>query len=164
MNDIEDKQKILEAIDSWNASIQTLKSFNVIRSQKWVADYGEWLVKMLFDGILATSKTQEGWDVEINEHKVQVRTSFIPQTGSEYTRCSINKDFDELIVVGLTNNMRIGKLFKIAKKDLEPLIRNGKEPRVNWCDLEKYLVDISSCTSKNNMAQFLEQPTNSEKH
>ena len=136
---------IIEAINSLHESVEKLKSLDVIRSQKWKDDYGEWLVTKLFDGHLAKSKTQKGWDVDIAGSKVQVKTSFIPKTGSEYTRCSLEKDFDELIIVGLTDNMRIGKIFELSKENLIPLIRNGRESRVNWSDLEPYAVDLSSC-------------------
>jgi hypothetical protein len=149
--------EVIEAIDSMHASVRKLKSLGVIRSQKWTADYGEWLVAKLLDCDLAQSRVQEGWDVEIKGRKVQVRTSFIPQKGSRYTRCKTSDEFDELIVVGLTDNMRIGKMYRIDKEQLKPIIRNGKEPRVNWTDLEPYLVNIFDCAPNKGMSQFLAQ-------
>jgi hypothetical protein len=145
----------IEALDNMHAAIQKLRSLGVIRSQKWTADYGEWLVGKLFGSDLAESRTQSGWDIEIGGKKVQIRTSFIPQKGPRYTRCKVSEDFDELVVVGLTENMRIGKMYRIDKERLKPLIRNGAESRVNWTDLNPYSVNLNDLASVKNMTPFL---------
>jgi hypothetical protein len=147
--------EVIEALVNLHASIEKLRSLGIIRSQKWTADYGEWLVAKLFKGDLAESLTQSGWDIEIDGKKVQIKTSFIPQKGPRYTRCNISKYFDELIVVGLTKKMRIGKMYRIDKECLKPIIRNGTESRVNWTDLEPYAVNLCNCTSNKTMIQFL---------
>jgi len=71
--------EVIEALDNMHEAIEKLRSLGVIRSQKWTADYGEWLVAKLFASDLAESRTQSGWDIEIDGKKVQIRTSFIPQ-------------------------------------------------------------------------------------
>ena len=147
--------EVIEALDNLHEALEKLRALGVIRSQKWTADYGEWLVAKLFASDLAESCTQSGWDIEIDGKKVQIRTSFIPQKGPRYTRCKVNEDFDELIVVGLTEKMRIGKIYHIDKERLKPLIRNGSESRVNWSDLDPYSVKLNDLASNKGMTQFL---------
>ncbi len=147
--------EVIKALDNMHAALETLRYLGVIRSQEWTADYGEWLVAKLFGSDLAESRTQSGWDIKIDGKKVQIRTSFIPQKGPRYTRCKVSEDFDELVVVGLTENMRIGKMYRIDKERLKPLIRNGAESRVNWTDLNPYSVNLNDLASSKGMTLFL---------
>jgi len=78
-----------------------------------------------------------------------------------YTRCNPEKDFDELIVVGLTDSMKIGRMYRITKEKLTTLIHDGGEKRVNWTDLKHDLVDLFELASSHGMEQFLAQPINS---
>jgi len=147
-------EEVIKAIKMWHNSIEKLKSLGVIRSEKWVADYGEWLVTKLFGGELANSRTQEGWDVKISDRKVQVSTSFVPPSGG-YTRCNPEKEFDELIAIGLTDSMKIDRMYRISKEKLMNLIHDGGEKRVNWTDLKDDLVDLVKLASSCGMEQFL---------
>jgi len=40
-----------------------LRQLGVIRSQRFVADYGEWLVETIFRGVRSTNKIEKHWDV-----------------------------------------------------------------------------------------------------
>jgi hypothetical protein len=160
MRGIDYMEKVIKAIKMLHDSVEKLKNLGVFRSQKWVADYGEWLVTKLFDGELANSRTQEGWDVKIADTKVQLRPSFVPPSGG-YTRFDPEKEFDELIAVGLTDNMKIDRMYRISKEKLMTIIHDGGEKRVNWTDLKCYSVDLFGCASSHGMEQFLAQPVNS---
>lgn len=153
-------EEVIKAIKKLHDSVEKLKNLGVIRSEKWVSDYGEWLVTKLFGGELASSRTQEGWDVKIADRKVQVRTSFVPRSGG-YTRCDPEKEFDELIAVGLTDSMKIDRMYRISKEKLMNLIQDGGEKRVNWTALKGELVDLSKFASSRGMEQFLAQSVNS---
>ena len=65
---------IVAALDSIAEGIHSLQELGVIRSRKFVSDYGEWIVCQLFGGRVAKSKTQRGWDVLANDERIQVKT------------------------------------------------------------------------------------------
>ena len=68
-----DYTQIAQLLEKLSTARNTLTSLGVIRSQKVIPDFAEWLVAQIFGGSLAPSKTQENWDVKVGTEKVQVK-------------------------------------------------------------------------------------------
>ena len=149
---------VLLAINDLLDSIKKLEDLGVIRSKNWVSDYGEWLVKCLYSAEIAESRTQKGWDVKLNGIKVQIKTNFIPDSGSKYSIFSTKHIFDELIIIGLSNNLKIAKMYRISLTDLVPIsIQNKKEKhkyRINWSELKSSSVNPDTIQNIGEMADF----------
>lgn len=155
MNMESTNSKVLSEINKICDAIEKLEDLDVIRSRKWVPDYGEWLVKQIYNAKLATSKTQSGWDLIINGKKVQVKNSFVPDKGSRYTEYNKKHHFDELIIIGFSKNLKIVEMYRISFTNLIPISKKqNSKLRVNWSDLASYEVNLSAMQSINKLAGF----------
>lgn len=151
---------VFDAICSLSESLKTLHNLGVIRSKKWKDDYGEWLVCQLFDGVLADSRTQEGWDLKVNDENVQVKCHFIPDRGSKYTLIKSTSSFDTLIIVGLTESLKVGVMYRIRKIDLMPLLVSekgrGKDVhRVMWSQLDRFTLSHKELMQAKGMSALI---------
>ena len=65
-----------QAIDNYFIAIEILKSEGVIRSDSVFGDIGEYLCTLVFTGLaLVKDKTNEGYDAEDGEKKIQIKFS-----------------------------------------------------------------------------------------
>lgn len=134
--------RVASALERLRTGISELKSLNVIRSRKWISDFGEWLVAETYEGSLAESKTQKGWDVKVEDRNIQVKTSFEPDDpANRWSFVSDPKGFDALVLIVLTDAFKIREFYKVPATDLRPLLKEDKQGlRLNWNDIAKWKI------------------------
>lgn len=88
-----------------------LHELDVIRSEKLLADLGEWFVEVICKGKRSSNKTEKGWDVEADDRKIQVKTVTAPKPSIktfEYL-CKPKHEFDDLAIVVLNDTYRLAE-------------------------------------------------------
>ncbi len=127
---------ILTALDGIASGMRTLNTLGVIRSRRFVSDYGEWLVTQIFGGTRADSKTQKGWDIELNGERIQVKThSKAADNPNRWSSVSgAPEDFDSLAVVVLDESFWVKDVYKIPSDRLQEVMDRTTN-KVMWSDL-----------------------------
>ena len=138
-----DIMAVAGALDAIVRARRTLAELGVVRSQRLIADFGEWFGCQLLGVELASSRTQAGWDIGTSNRRIQVKTHAKAAT-NRARRTTLNKDeldFDELLIIVLNEDYRIRSIYLIPHADvlrLAPLSR-GKR-LLEWRRLESYSV------------------------
>src|SRR5688500_1697095 len=125
---VNETERIAVVLAQLVSAIQELQSLGVIRSRKLAPDFAEWLVAELFEGKLADSRTQEGWDVDCNNEHVQVKMAFVPnKTANRWSSVAMKHPFDSLVLVVLSDAFRVRELYKVPRCDLLPRVKRDKD-------------------------------------
>ena len=70
---METAARVIKAFDAVTAAQKTLHNLGVVRSQRTVSDYGEWIAAKVLGLELTASPVQRGWDLEGPGRRVQVK-------------------------------------------------------------------------------------------
>jgi hypothetical protein len=119
----------------------TLQRLGIIRSQRMVADFGEWFASQLLSMSLCSNRTQQGWDLESSGKRIQVKTHAKALT-NRARRTTLRKDaleFDELAVVVLTETYRVRAFYLVPREAVETLApyKDGKRV-LSWNALKSF--------------------------
>ena len=101
-------------------AIAELKSLGVVRSRKVASDYGEWIAGMVYEGTMAESKTQQGWDIQLGNENVQVKVASVPEsTPNRWSYVNDPASYDSLILLVLSDKFRVKKFYKVPSSDVK---------------------------------------------
>src|SRR5437899_10829908 len=105
---------IIAALGMIAQGMQELRTLGVLRSRKLASDFSEWLVAQIFEGELAHSRTQKGWDVRATNEKIQVKVSFEPDDpANRWSYVGTQQDFDSLVLLVLSDSFKVSELYKV---------------------------------------------------
>lgn len=133
--------QIARSLSDLCSAQETLQRLGIIRSQRLVADFGEWFAAQLLSMSLCTSRTQHGWDLEAPGKRVQVKTHAKAET-NRARRTTLRKDvleFDDLAVIVLTSTYRVRAVYLVPREAVESLApyKDGKRVLV-WSALKAF--------------------------
>jgi len=154
-----DIQKVTKALQSWVHAVAELKDLGVVRSQRVVTDYAEWLVAEIYGGTRARSKTQRDWDVILGTETIQVKAH--AKAEDNPNRCSTisanPENFDALVIVVFSSNLRVREFYSVPSKDVVGLLRQeGKSSRLYWGDLRKWQIPSEELPNYDTLAPLFD--------
>jgi hypothetical protein len=133
--------QVARAIDDYRLAHEALESLGVVRSQRTVADYGEWLAAEILSLPICTSRTQKDWDLELTGRRVQVKTHAKAST-NRARRTPISKTplaYDELAIVVLTPTLRLREFYLLPRVAVEQLAKPmGDKRTLHWSVLAEF--------------------------
>ncbi len=114
------------------------------------AELGEWIIKEMYDGIKANSKTQKGWDIELkNKKRIQVKTHSKHKTNTKnrwtYVNYGADAPIDLLIILVFSDELFIEEFYEISWQDAQKFISSKEKkskPHINWDDIHVYKKDL----------------------
>ena len=148
--------EIAKAIQRLSDAINDLAEYRVIRSRKVVSDFGEWLVVQMYDGVLASSKNKEYWDVEVGSEKIQVKTtSKAEDNHNRWLEIKNPNRFDTLMVIVLTTQFKVREFYRISSQELHPyLTPYGDNYKVKWDDIKEWMISKERVPNCDKLAVF----------
>jgi len=137
----EDVRAISDELRNIAAAMENLRALGAIRSQKLVADLGEWVVASLLGGKIADSRTQEGWDVECEGERVQVRSHAKSEDNpNQWSRVPNNPaQCDALLIVVFSERLRVEQILRVPISEATRRASNG---RLRWADVQEYKLNL----------------------
>lgn len=124
---------------------ELLRNMRVIRSHKITEDYGEWLAVKLFGGVLAENPIQEGWDIEADGIRYQVKTHHKAE-GNTAQWSKLKTLEYSTIIFQLRPNYTIKNVYLISNLGLLDLLNQDELQR----DGNQYKLYWSKCENINN--------------
>ena len=151
-----DTARISECLQRIADGIRDLKAMGVIRSRKFLSDFGEWFVATVYNGCLAEGTTQEGWDVMVAEQKVQVKThSKGPDNPNHWSAVKDPDKFDVLVVLVLDEQYKIRAMYRATKEDLQGVLKRCSDgPRIYWGDMEPWRITKETVPQPDRFSAF----------
>lgn len=114
-----------------------LRSLGIIRSQKFGADFAEWLIAELFKGRLADNKTQQGWDVLAEDKRISVKSHAKAQTNNtRWTDVGNLSLCDRMAIVVMTEDFLVRELYALPSADADRIA--GNKQKLYWDRLGAY--------------------------
>lgn len=138
-------KNIITALNNYLNSVNKLKKLKVVRSQKVLSDYSEWLCCNLFSCSISNNKNEPGWDISDTKSKYQVKHHCKASQNKNRWTTIKNYNFDFLILIIFTESLKIKELYKINKSSLVKL-KDGD--RVYWNSLKKYILNKEKFTEE----------------
>lgn len=109
---------------SYNRILGTLRENGVIRTNRVVADYGEYIASKNLGLSLNKSPSQKGYDAtDAQGRKYQIKArKDMPYNKATIFPADLNKldDVDYLIYVGFSDDWKVRDLLKIPKNEIRP--------------------------------------------
>jgi len=130
-------EEVKQSFIDLNKGLDGLKNNNVIRSQRFIGEIGEWIAEQLFPGYLrAAGTSNKGWDLkDQNGDRLQIKTHAKSSDNNfHYTPIGNNTDFDYLVIIVLNETFQLRKCYKVPVVNVKDLIVNK---HINWEKLEK---------------------------
>jgi hypothetical protein len=118
-----------------------LRELGVMRTQRFHADLGEWLAEIIFNGSRSSNPIEKHWDVLIDKRKVQVKTHAKSSSNSNartLIKCDDQRQFDELILIILSQAFYIKAIYRISKAKLKTLL--DADSKISWKKLSKFQI------------------------
>jgi|CXWL01.1.fsa_nt_gi hypothetical protein len=156
-------KKIIEiknALSSIANAKKTLRDHKVIRSERLTGEIGEYLASIQLDGVVehAESTTNKGWDLlwyqgdSKKEGRVQVKCHAKgPKNIGKYTIVRHVDDFEWLMIVVLSHDYHLTKLYLIPKDEVVNIgdyKQERKEYVVVWDKFSDFLVNEHDLNSQ----------------
>lgn len=138
-----DVSKIIDALDRWCSARVELTELGVVRSQKVLSDFAEWLVAEIYGGERVTSRSHPGYDVVAGSERIQVKHA-AKAKGNPTRWISINsrEQFDSLVLVILSTTCRVQEIYKISSEELRPYLKaDSQGHRLNWDDIAAWRIE-----------------------
>jgi hypothetical protein len=130
-------RSIARELRSIASAMGNLRLLGAIRSQKLVPDLGEWIVSSLLGGEIAHSRTQEGWDVECEGRRFQVRSHAKsednPNRWSPVPRHPTQCDM--FVIVVFSERLLVEQIIQVPISEALGRARNG---RLQWADVQEH--------------------------
>ncbi len=137
MQYIEKYKKIRASIHKINSGIQELRNLKVTRTVKLTSEIGEWLVNEIYQGKMATSSTQKGWDIKADGKRIQVKAHAKRKDNTaQWTVCNYNEQlFEEFVIVVFSEDYRLKKIIKLSFEELmKKSNKSGNRRIIYWKD------------------------------
>lgn len=132
-------KQVAAALNRIADAISNLRQLGVVRSRKLTSDFAEWLVVQIYEGTLAESRTQQGWDVQAGNENVQVKVSSVPESpANRWSYVNDPNGYDSLVLVVLTDQFKVREFYKIPSSIVtENIRRDAQGLRLNWSDVQQ---------------------------
>ena len=138
-----DISQITNALQRWCSAISALRNLGVVRSQKVLSDFSEWLIAEIYGGERPRSRAHPGYDVLVGSEKIQVKAH--AKSEDNPNRWSTIKDpekFDTLALLILSPTYKIQEFYRISSKELRSYLKPDKQGyRLNWDDIASWRID-----------------------
>jgi hypothetical protein len=144
-------KNIISEIDRYLNVKLKLENLKVIRSQRILPDFSEWLASELFNCTIAKNKNEKGWDMSNLLGKYQVKHHCKSITNKNRWTTISNYNFDFLVIIIFSDRMRIKELYLIDKKSLKPFVKKDK---VYWDNIKNW--SKNKCDFKQALKIFFE--------
>ena len=132
-------------LDSIILAKQRLRELDVIRSERFVGEIGEWLAETIFGGKRVKSTSQKGYDIIRGELRVQVKTHAKgDENNARWTEFKYEMgQFDEFLIIVMSKELKLKEVYKIPEKIVFTKIDETKKQRVvNWDDHSAYSIKL----------------------
>jgi len=148
--------QIAESLQKLSTAINELKRAGVIRSRKFVSDFGEWLIAKMYGGSIASSKTQKHWDVEVGAEKIQIKVhSKAMDNPTRWSQVKSIEKFDTLIILVLTENFKVREFYRIPSEKLKSYLKPyDSDYKVNWDDIKDCKISKKDIPDFNRFSGF----------
>ncbi len=117
---------------------KTLKDLGVVRTHKFISDFGEWLACKLFNGTLALNPNEVDWDIEANGIKYQVKTHHkADTTHAQWSKIKTSEY--PTIIFQLKTDYKVKNIYFITKQRLQVLFdrtNNQSKYRLQWSECD----------------------------
>ncbi len=138
--------KIREALNDLAEAKQRLSDLNVIRSERLVGEIGEWFFTAIYGGKRAISSSQKGWDIELDDKKIQIKTHAKgDKNNARWTEIDEEKvkEFEELVIIVFTKEFYLKEFYKIQKEAIGNLLeQSGKIKVLKWEKLSHHKIEL----------------------
>lgn len=122
------------------------KKLDVIRSERFIGEFGEWFAEEFTGAKRAKSTSQSGWDlIDRNGIKFQVKTHAKGENNTaRWTNWSYdNKVFDFLIILIFTNKLELKEIYKVPFEATKTRVNlNLKQKVLKWDDFSDYKISF----------------------
>ncbi|OJX49436.1 MAG: hypothetical protein BGO88_14415 [Flavobacterium sp. 38-13] len=145
--ELEVKNKII-ALENFFKSMKALRDEKILINKKdFTCQIGEWLVEVLYNGKRAQNGIQKGWDVQVNNKYIQVKTH--AKASNNTNRWSaIEKEssekIDELIIIIFSPDYKLKEFYKVPWEEaiLHINLRGKQKPRheINWSSIKQFQI------------------------
>jgi hypothetical protein len=123
-----------------------------------ISQIAEWIVAEIYGGVKAAAKNQVGWDVEVGNKKIQVKSHAKDPTNKNrwtYLKYEGVADITDIVVVVFTSDFVIKEFYEISWKKAQHYInRKHKHLTIRWDNISKYKKDLSSLPRQDIIAMF----------
>lgn len=134
-------ERIIESVDCIVAAHDALSRDSVIRSQRFVGDFGEWIASQVLSMNICGNLTQRGYDLVSAGTTVQVKTNARGGRASRTILKDSTMEFDELAIVILTRTYRLRAMYRVSRADVGRLAAFSNGRRVlQWSRLEAFAI------------------------
>ena len=152
-------RQVLQALTEIQDGMENLRNLGAIRSQKVVGDLGEWLVAQVFNGELAASKGNPGWDVIADGERISVKAH--AKAGDNSTRWTGFPEqpagVDTIAVVVFSTAFRVLEFYKVPLEKLRRLLRpSGHKLRLHWDDLGAWRISKATLQASSPLREMFE--------
>jgi len=119
---------------------KTLKDLGVVRTHKFISDFGEWLACKLFNGTLASNPNEVAWDIEANGIKYQVKTHHKAETTPAQWSKIKTLEYP-VIIFQLKKDYKVNNVYFITKDRLQDIFK----PADNQQNQNEFILRWSEC-------------------
>lgn len=158
MNPDAEQFQIRAAIDNLVCAKERLSALRVIRSERLVGEIGEWLFTAIYGGTRATSSSQKGWDVKLDEKRVQVKTHAKgDKNNARWTELNYdNNAFDEIAILVFTRTFHLKEFYRAPSVTVMQRAENsGKQKIVKWDKLKDCRIDLDKLPHQEIVALYM---------
>lgn len=142
------KQKqIRRAIDQFVSAKDVLRDLGVVRSERLVSEIGEWFFTALFGGCKADSATQKGWDVSLDNRKIQIKTHAKGDNNSaRWTEYNYTEGAcDEVVIIVFTARFYLKEFYRIPISHVVGNLKKSKQKTVlRWNDFAAFRISLNN--------------------
>lgn len=138
------------ALKNFFEAMDILRDENILINKKdFTCQIGEWLVEMIYNGKRSKNGIEKGWDVEVENKFIQVKTHSKADTNTNrWSR--IDKDFDVqidiLIIIIFSQDYKLREFYHIPWIEAIKYIKlRGKmkpSNELNWSSIKNYKIEI----------------------
>ena len=133
-----DVSLIAVALDQLCSARTDLKKLRVVRSQKVLPDFCEWLVAEIYGGERLKSRCHPGYDVVVGSEKIQVKHAAKAEDNpNRWSTINDPEKFDSLVFVILSTTYRVKEFYKIPSSELCQYLTGY---RLNWDAIAKWRI------------------------
>ncbi len=151
--------QIRAAIDNLVCAKERLSALGVVRSERLVSEIGEWFFTALYGGDRAGTSVQKGWDIMLNDKKIQVKTHAKgDKNTARWTDLNYydENSFDELVIIVFTKTFQLKEFYRAPSKAVmgKAEKRSGKR-QIKWDKLQDYRIELSKLPHQEILALYM---------
>ena len=153
-----DISRISDALERLSSAMRDLKDLDVLRSQKILSDFSEWLIARIYHGEIAYSRTQTGWDVMVDSERIQVKAHAKAESNpNRWSTITDPSKFDSLVLLILSSTYKVREFYKISSNELIQYLKPYKHGyKLNWDDIQAWNIPKEKIPNYDNLSILFE--------